>query len=129
MEHGPVTTAPRSPRARRWRRLGLVVLVLVAAGGALRATLPWAAREYVIGTLDKSPLYEGRIGKLRLHLWRGAYSIEDVRIDKTIGNVPVPFFTAERVDFSVEWGALLHGSLVGRMVLEEPELNFVDAAS
>jgi hypothetical protein len=50
-----------------------------------------------------------------------------VRISKTTGNVPVPFFAAKRVDFALEWPALLHRKVVGRVLMEEPEMNFVDA--
>ena len=36
-----------------------------------------------------------------MHLWRGAYTIDDVRLIKTTGNVPIPLFSAKRVDFAV----------------------------
>jgi len=64
-----------------------------------------------------------------IHLWRGAYSIREVQISKTTGNVPVPLFAAKRLDFALEWKALLHHKVVGRLLIEEPELNFVDAPS
>jgi len=82
--------------------------VLVVLGGVGRALLPWAVRNYVHRTLDRNPLYAGTIGEVEIHLWRGAYSINEVRISKTTGNVPVPFFVARRVDFAVQWNALLH---------------------
>jgi hypothetical protein len=47
----------------------------------------------------------------------------------TTGHVPVPFFAAKRVDFAIQWNALLHREVVGRVLMEEPELNFVDAPS
>jgi hypothetical protein len=76
---------------------------------------------------DRSePTLRRKIGDIDVHLYRGAYSIEDIRLIKTTGNVPVPLFAAKRVDLSIEWGALLHGSIVGRIQLEAPELNFVD---
>ena len=114
-------------RGRRWRRLGLVLLVLVALGSIGRALLPWLVRDYVNRTLDRNPLYAGKIGKVRLHLWRGAYSIQDTTISKTTGNVPVPFFAAKRVDFAIQWPALLHRRVVGRVLMEQAEMNFVDA--
>src|SRR5204863_7440370 len=76
---------------RRWRKLGVLLLVLVAVGIVSRAALPWALRNYVNRILDRNPLYSGKIGNLRIHLWRGAYSIHDVRISKTSGNVVMPF--------------------------------------
>jgi hypothetical protein len=110
-------------------RLGLVLLGLLLLGITGRAFLPWAVRDYVNRTLDRNPLYAGQIGPVRIHLWRGAYSVESVRINKTIGNVPVPFFAVKRVDFAIQWNALAQGKIVGRMLLDQPELNFVDAAS
>jgi hypothetical protein len=91
--------------------------------------LPGFVRDYVNRTLDRNPLYAGEIGEVEIHLRRGAYAIRDVRISKTTGNVPVPFFAAKRVDFAIQWNALLHRKLVGRVLMEEPEINFVDAPS
>jgi len=91
--------------------------------------MPWAVRDYVNRTLDRNPLYEGKIGPVEIHLLRGAYAICDVRMNKTTGNVPVPFFAAKRVDFALQWDALLHRKVVGRVLMEEPEMNFVDAPS
>jgi hypothetical protein len=63
-----------------------------------------------------------------VHLWRGAYSIEDIRLVKTTGNVPVPLFASKRLDLAIEWPALMSGKIVGRVAIEEPELNFVDSS-
>ncbi len=129
----PSASQTEPPTPGRWRRKwrwGLILLLfLVLALGAGRAALPGMVRDYVNRTLDRNPMYAGNIGEVRIHLWRGAYSIEDVRIVKTTGHVPVPFFAARRVGFALEWQALLHGRLVGRVLMDEPEMNFVDAPS
>ena len=120
----------KRPRKHRfWRTLGIVVLVIAVIGGVGRALMPWAVRKYVNRTLDKNVLYSGKIGPVEIHLIRGAYSIRDVQISKTTGNIPVPFFSARRVDFAVQWDALLHGKIVGRVLMQQPELNFVDGGS
>jgi uncharacterized protein DUF748 len=123
----PDRPAPRKHRG--WRKFGLFLIILAVAVGVGRAFLPWAVRNYVNRTIDRSPLYTGNIGKVQIHLWRGAYSIQDVRLSKTTGDVPVPFFAAKRVDFAIQWNALLHHRVVGRLLMEQPELNFVDAPS
>jgi hypothetical protein len=104
----------------------LLIVLLVAA----RLYLPTYLRDYVNRTLDRNPLYEGRIGAIEIHLWRGAYAINDVRINKVTGNVPVPLFAAKKVDLAIEWGALLkRHTVVGRIRMIEPQLNFVDSKS
>ncbi|HTL59352.1 MAG TPA: DUF748 domain-containing protein [Candidatus Limnocylindrales bacterium] len=120
---------PKRVRSHRWRTIGLIAAILLVVCVVVRALLPWVVRDYVNRTLDRSILYSGKIGDVQIHLWRGAYSIHDVRISKTTGNVPVPFFEAKTVDFAVQWDALLHGKIVGRLVIDQPELNFVDAPS
>ena len=121
---------PAQKRHRRWWRVILYILVvLLVLAGVGRAILPWGLRKYVNRTLEQSPMYQGKIGPIHVHLWRGAYSIHDVSITKTAGNVPVPFFVSKKLDFSVQWDALLHRRIVGQLMIEQPELNFVDAGS
>jgi hypothetical protein len=112
-------------RGRWFWALGALVAALVG----LRLAVPTLIQRYVNRTLDRIPEYDGRIGDVDLHLWRGAYSIEDVSLVKTTGKVPVPLFAARNVDFSMEWKALWHGKLVGEIVLEEPQINFVSGPS
>jgi hypothetical protein len=114
-------------RKRRWVH-GLVAFAIIALVLVIgRAMMPWAVRDYVNRTLDRNELYAGSIGPIEIHLWRGANSIRDLRISKRTGNVPVPLLAAKRVDFAIQWDALIHRKIVGRMLIEEPELNFVDA--
>jgi hypothetical protein len=130
------TPTPRKKRRdrhrhrRRWFRIsggGIVVIIILLIVG--RAMLPWALRSYVNRTLDQHPQYDGKIGDIDVHLWRGAYSIEDIRRVKTSGNVPVPLFASKRLDLAIEWPALMAGEIVGRVAIDEPELNFVDSGS
>lgn len=121
----PTTRPVAKKRHHWWRGLGITLLVLVVILGIVRALLPWQVRKYVNRTLDRNQAYEGRIGDVEVHLWRGAYSIHDVKISQRTGNVPVPLLAAKRLDFSVQWNALLHGRIVGQFLMQEPELNFV----
>jgi hypothetical protein len=116
-------------KTHRLRNWGLALLIMVILAGVGRGAMPWLVRDYVNRTLDRNQLYSGKIGPVQIHLLRGAYTIEDVQISKTTGNVPVPFFSAKRVDFAVQWHNLIHGKVVGRVVMDQPEINFVDSDS
>lgn len=120
----------RPTKQQRRHRLRKVLWIIVFLGLPLliaRAAMPDALRWYVNRTIDQSPLYQGRVGRISIHLWRGAYTISDVRIVKRQGNIPVPFFSAARLDLAIQWKHLMHGKIVGRVLMEKPELNFVDA--
>jgi len=123
----PVSPKPRKKRRRWWRIGGFFLLFIVVLLVVGRLMLPWALRSYVNRTLDQNPLYDGKIGDIDVHLWRGAYSIRDVRLIKTTGNVPVPLFATKRLDLAIEWPSLWAGKIVGRVAMDQPELNFVDA--
>ncbi len=90
--------------------------------------LPGFIRWYVNRVLDRNILYEGKIGDVTVNLWRGAYSISDVRLLKTTGNVPVPFIECKTLELAVQWNAILHGKIVGQVVMDQPQLNFVDSS-
>ena len=75
--------------------------------------------------LRKSHNYSGRIGKVTIHLWRGAYEIHDIDIFKATGKVSVPFFYSHILDLSLQWSELFHGALVSKIIMQGPSLNFV----
>ncbi len=102
--------------------LGLAVLLI-----AVRAVLPIFVERYVNRTLDELDGYSGHIEDVDLALIRGAYVIEGVKISRTGGKVPVPFFSASEIDLSVQWGALFDGAIVAEIDVERPTLNFVMA--
>lgn len=123
-------SAPKPVKRHKFlRRSGIVLLFLIFVLGCGRAMLPWTVRRYVNRTLDRSLLYSGTIGEVEIHLLRGAYSIRDIQLSKTTGNVPVPFFAAKRVDFAIQWDALLHHRIVAQVVMDQPQINFVDSPS
>ena len=111
------------------RTLLFAAVLLACAVVAARLALPTFVQRYVNRTLNRIPDFRGHIGAVDLHLIRGAYSIRDVKLERDNGRVPVPLFSAPLVDLSIEWGALLHGKVVGRIYLEHPVLNFVNARS
>lgn len=106
-----------------WLTLLGIALVLLAA----RAALPAAVLHYVNRELERLGPYTGHIDDIDLELWRGGYRIEAIRIDKRDGGVPVPFFAAERIELSLDWRALRHAGIAGRIVLVHPVWNLVDA--
>jgi hypothetical protein len=106
-------------------RLWIVLAAAAASLIAVRLALTPLLLRYVNQKLDEIPGYSGHVGDLDIRLLRGAYRIEDVSLEKTSGDVPVPFFKARAVDLSVEWPRLLDGSLVGEIEALGPELNFV----
>jgi hypothetical protein len=122
------SAARRSSRVRvgafpKWA-LAIVGVLLVGLASA-RLALPHLVRNYVNRTLSKIPDYRGEVGDVDIHLWRGAYTIHDAKVVRTSGKVPVPFFSAPRVDFSVQWRELFNGALVGDIEMHRAKLNFV----
>jgi hypothetical protein len=111
-------------RTRKFLLAGMALVVLLVG---IRAALPFAVKHYVNKTLAELPGYSGSVADIDISLWRGAYQIEGLRIMKTGGRVPVPFVSARLVDLSVEWKALIHGSIVAEIELFAPKLNFVNA--
>jgi hypothetical protein len=87
--------------------------------------MPSLVKSYVNRQLRKGPDYTGSVRSVDINLWRGAYVIHGLRILKVNGQVPVPFFYTPRMDLSVQWKELFHGSVVGEIYMDKPELNFV----
>ena len=103
--------------------LASIVVVLVA----IRAALPSAVESYVNRRLAVMGSYHGQVEEVDLHLWRGAYTLHGLKIEKQGGKVPVPLLSAPTVELAISWRGLLQGGVVGTAEFDRPDLNFVDA--
>jgi len=112
---------------RQWMVGSFAVFILGLLG--FRLYLPTFVKNYSNTVLNRIPGYHGHIDDVRIHLWRSAYSIVGLDLLKTNGKAPVPFFSSPQADFSLHWGALFHGQLVGKLELDQPKLNFVAGGS
>lgn len=109
-------------KRKRIRILLIVIAVLVI----FRLFLPTIVLHYCNKTLASMNGYYGHIDDIDISLYRGAYQINDIYInekDPSTGK-QTDFFKAKNIDLSVEWKALLHGSLVGELEFDSPVLIF-----
>ncbi len=101
--------------------LAIVVLLVLA-----RLALPYLVKSYLNRHMDRMGDYHGQIDDVGIHLWRGAYSVEGLRVVKVSDKVPVPLFAARHTDIAVSWRALSHGRVRGKVEFTHAALNFVD---
>ncbi|MDB6168433.1 MAG: hypothetical protein JWM88_1297 [Verrucomicrobia bacterium] len=101
-------------------------MVVVAA---VRLALPSILRRGITARLEKIPEYTGRVEKVDLAVWRGAYTLHRLVVMKRGDPKQDPFFRVERVDFSIAWRELIHRRLVSDIVLEKPMLTLIKAPS
>ncbi|BBR55251.1 MULTISPECIES: DUF748 domain-containing protein [Pseudomonas] len=112
----------------RWPLIGLASLVALLL--ALHLALPYLVRDYLNDRLADMGDYRGHITDVDLAWWRGAYQINELKIVKTSGKVPVPFLDAPLIDLSVSWRSLWYDhAVVAEVVFVHPELNFVDGGN
>jgi uncharacterized protein involved in outer membrane biogenesis len=124
-----VTTKVKTRWQRVSQKIRITIVVLIVLFVAIRLALPYIVEDYVNRQLRKIPDYSGRIGKVTIELWRGAYVIQDINIKKAEGTIPVPFFSTPRMDLSVQWKELFHGAIVGKVLVDKPQVNFVGGST
>jgi hypothetical protein len=113
----------------RKRTLVIALAALVVLLVAARIALPFVVEDFANRKLAALESYDGHVGDIDIHLWRGAYSIDDIVIVKRGAARPVPFFRATRLDLSVEWRSLLKGSVVAEAEFISPQINLVQASN
>jgi len=121
-----VKTANKTPGRHKKKRILIIIfgslLILLIA---VRIALPYILLKFVNNELNQIPGYQGKVDDIDVALIRGAYIIKGIQLNKTGGNIPVPFFSADKTNISIEWHALLHGAIVAQIIVTNPVLNFV----
>ena len=100
--------------------LGLLIVAIIIVRIYLSAWL----LDYVNNVLNNIDGYKGSVEGISVHLYRGAYEIDGLKIYKKNGNIPTPFVDIAKIDLSLQWGALIHGRIVSDVELDKPIINF-----
>lgn len=117
---------PQGRRVRRWPRIVVVIVVaLVAAAVVSRLAAPSYVKRAINRRLSQIPGYSGHVGDISLHVWRGAYRIDDMEIVKSNGKVQEPFFAAKRIDFSIAWREIFRRKFVSDIYITDGRLVFL----
>lgn len=106
----------------------ITILVLVVLIIAIRIALPPVATKVANDYLGSElPGYRGHVDAIHFQFFRGAYQVEGFYLDKIDSAIKkeVPFVSVENIDLSLEWSALLHGKIVGKLYFDKPQVDFV----
>ena len=108
-------------KARYKILIGVIILLIV-----IRLILPYVVLHYANRTLASMKGYYGHIENIELSIYRGAYILHHIYLDKidSSSNKQTHFFRSRTIDLSVEWRALFHGSIVGKLGFDSTELAF-----
>src|SRR5688572_20334110 len=108
--------------SRKWKIILIVIIALIL----IRLALPYVILHYANRTLETMDGYYGQVEDIDLSIYRGAYQINDIYINKvdSVSNKQTPFFASRQIDLSVEWNALFNGKIVGEMEFNDPMLRF-----
>jgi len=99
----------------------IILLVLIAA----RLYLPTWVKGYINEVLADIPGYYGQVDDVDLSLYRGAYTIKGMYLNKVDAETQVPFLKFPETDISIEWKALFDGAIVAELDMYSPEVIYV----
>lgn len=127
--------APVPHRTGRWqtfgfgawrssRKLLITLVVLLALLAIVRLLLPLFLQRAINARLEAIPDYTGSVQSVGVSLLRGAYQLNGVEIHKRNAPRGDPFFSAERIDFSLAWRELWRRHIVADILVQEGRLNF-----
>lgn len=126
------TTQPQTHRRKHkkpwYRRLIRNFSIIIPALGVLlvsiRLALPYIVRSYVNHTVKQVQGFDGSVKGIRINLYRGAYTIDNLVLVKTNAATREPFLVIPQLDLSIQWHELFHGALVGKVLVDQPRVNF-----
>lgn len=114
----------KKPHSLGWRILAACAALLLVVLVVLRLYLSTWLLDYVNQVLANIPGYRGSVESINIDLYRSAYRLNKLVINKVEGKIPTPFVAIDETDFSLQWAALLHGRIVAKAILTHPVVNF-----
>lgn len=108
----------------RKKKFIIPIILLILLIGA-RLYLPIWVKGYVNEILADIPGYYGQVEDIDIALYRGAYVLEGLYLNKVDAQTQVPFLNFPKTDISVEWSALFDGAIVSEILMTSPKVTYV----
>ncbi|RXG15948.1 putative protein DUF748 [Leeuwenhoekiella aestuarii] len=112
-------------RSRYKKKRYVIPIVLIALLIAFRIYLPTLVKNYVNKVLADIPGYYGQVADIDISLYRGAYAIDGLYLNKVNADTQVPFLNFPKTDISVEWKSIFKGKIVSEIEMLSPEIIYV----
>lgn len=101
--------------------IAIVVVLLIG----FRIYLPTLVKNYVNKTLSNIPGYYGHVQDIDIAIYRGAYVINGLYLNKVKAETQIPFLDFPETDISIEWKSLFKGKIVSEIFMYRPSINYV----
>ena len=108
-------------KRKRYNIIFIIIVLLIV----FRFYLPTLVKNYVNNALTEIPGYYGQVKDIDIALFRGAYVINGLYLDKVNAETKVPFLKFPKTDISVEWKSLFKGEIVTEIIMDNPEIIYV----
>lgn len=108
-------------------RIVIIIAIFIGVLVIVRLVLPYVELRLANKNLAAMKGYYGKIKDIDLAIVQGAYVIDSIYLNKrdTVAQKETSFFSAQRIDLSIEWKAIFRGSVVGELRFENPTLLFI----
>ncbi|MBV2247668.1 MAG: DUF748 domain-containing protein [Lentimicrobium sp.] len=115
-----------STQKKIYKRKGFIILLIVVMLLiAFRLYLPTLVKNYVNKVLSDIPGYYGHVEDIDLAIYRGAYVINGLYLNKVKAETQIPFLNFPKTDISIQWNAIFRGKIVSEIYMYDPEINYV----
>lgn len=104
----------------------IIPILLVVGLIIFRIFLPTLVKNYVNKILANDiPGYYGQVEDIDIALYRGAYVIKGLYLDRVSADSKTPFINLPETDISIEWKSLFDGRIVSEIYAYDPQLTYI----
>lgn len=115
-------------RSRKGRKALIVILIILSIFVIFYLLLPSIVLNYSNKKLKSMKEYYGHIEEIEIRLFKGLYSVNGMYLNliDTTNNDTIPLLKISSVDMKVDWSTLFKGKILANVVVDKPELIFVN---
>ncbi|MAZ29606.1 MAG: hypothetical protein CL868_21340 [Cytophagaceae bacterium] len=125
MSSGTKAKPTKNKRRAYKKKRFLIPTIIIVALIIFRILLPGIVKNYINKVLADIPGYYGQVSDIDIALYRGAYVIDGLYLNKVNAKTQVPFLNFPNTDISIEWKSLFKGKIVSEIKMYSPEVTYI----